>query len=163
CDCFVPMVPFYANTKNRILIRFADVLLMRAEAIIELHRSQVALPLINEIRTRTRNSMQITGYTSDKKVIETYKDWLNINESESDAREGLRWERRLELAMENERFFDLVRWGVAEQTMNAYYHAERSRRSYYATAQFVANKHEYLPIPEAQIRLSKYLYQQNPG
>ncbi|RZF62018.1 RagB/SusD family nutrient uptake outer membrane protein [Sphingobacterium corticibacterium] len=163
CDCFVPMVPFYANTKNRILIRFADVLLMRAEALIELHRPQEALPLINEIRTRAKSSMQFTGYTSDKTLIETYRDGVNINWSESVAREALRWERRLELAMENERFFDLVRWGVAEQTMNAYYHAERSRRSYYASAQFAANKHEYLPIPEAQIRLSKYLYQQNPG
>src|SRR5690606_31317818 len=69
CDCFVPMVPFYANTKNRILIRFADVLLMRAEALIELHRPQEALPLINEIRTRAKSSMQFTGYTSDKTLI----------------------------------------------------------------------------------------------
>lgn len=163
CDCFVPMVPFYANTKNRILIRFADVLLMRAEALIELHRAQEALPLINEIRARAKSSLQFTDYASDKALVETYRDGVNINWSESVAREALRWERRLELAMENGRFFDLVRWGVAEQAMNAYYNAERPRRSYYASAQFAADKHEYLPIPEAQIRLSKYLYQQNPG
>src|SRR5690606_11325651 len=162
-DCFVPIVPFYANTKNRILIRFADVLLMRAEALIELHRPQEALPLINEIRARAKSSMQVTGYISDKTLIETYRDGVNINWSESVAREALRWERRLEVAMDNDRCFDLVRWGVAEQPMNAYCESGRSRRSYYASAQFAANKHEYLPIPEAQIRLSKYLYQQNPG
>lgn len=163
CDCFVPMVPFYANTKNRILIRFADVLLMRAEALIELHRPQEALPLINAIRSRAKSSLQFTNYASDRMFIETYKNGININWSESVAREALRWERRLELAMENGRFFDLVRWGIAAQTMNAYYQAEQPRRSYYASAQFSADKHEYLPIPENQIRLSKYLYQQNPG
>src|SRR5690606_23000955 len=108
--------PVFRSTKNRILIRFADVLLMRAEALIELHRPQEALPLINVIRTRAKSSMQFTGYTSDKTLIEHYKDGVNINWNEAVAREALRWERRLELAMENERFFDLVRWGVAEQT-----------------------------------------------
>src|SRR5690606_6757650 len=129
----------------------------------ELHRPQEALPLINEIRTRAKNSMQFTGYTSDKTLIETYRDGVNINWSESVAREALRWERRLELAMENERFFDLVRWGVAEQTLKAYSNNERSSRSYYDNAQFVAHKHEYMPIQEAQIKVSKYQHQQNPG
>ncbi len=163
CDCFVPMVPFYANTKNRIVLRFADVLLMRAEALIELHRSAEALPLINQVRTRAKNSTALTGYANDKTLIETYKNGDNIVWNEENARKALRWERRLELAMENGRFFDLVRWGIADQAMNAYYDAEKSRRSYYSSAHFTADRNEYLPIPEAQIRLSKYLYKQNPG
>ena len=163
CDCFVPMVPFYANTKNRILLRFADVLLMRAEALIELHRSAEALPLINQVRTRAKNSTSLTGYANDKTLIETYKNGDNIVWTEENARKALRWERRLELAMENGRFFDLVRWGIADQAMNAYYDVEKSRRSYYSSAHFTADRNEYLPIPEAQIRLSKYLYKQNPG
>ncbi|VTP86716.1 RagB/SusD family nutrient uptake outer membrane protein [Sphingobacterium daejeonense] len=163
CDCFVPMVPFYANSKNRIVIRFADVLLMRAEALIELGRHSEALPLINELRTRAKNSLALTGYASGESRIETYQDGINITWSQSTARQALRWERRLELAMENGRFFDLVRWGNAGQAMNEYYGVERTRRSYYANAQFVTDKHEYLPIPEAQITLSKYLYKQNPG
>ncbi len=163
CDCFVPMVPFYANTKNRIVLRFADVMLIRAEALIELHRSQEALPLINQIRTRAKNSMTLTGYASDKALVETYKNGDNINWNEENARKALRWERRLEMAMENGRFFDLVRWGIAEKAMNAYYDSEKSRRSYYSVAHFTADKNEYLPIPESQIRLSKYLYKQNPG
>ncbi|MGE8302127.1 MAG: RagB/SusD family nutrient uptake outer membrane protein, partial [Sphingobacterium paramultivorum] len=163
CDCFVPMVPFYANTKNRIVLRFADVLLMRAEALIELHRSAEALPLINQVRTRAKNSTSLTGYANDKTLIETYKNGDNIVWTEENARKALRWERRLELAMENGRFFDLVRWGIADQAMNAYYDVEKSRRSYYSSAHFTADRNEYLPIPEAQIRLSKYLYKQNPG
>ncbi len=163
CDCFVPMVPFYANSKNRILIRYADILLMRAEALIELGRSSEAFPLINQVRTRAKNSVLFTGYASDRMHIETYRDGINITWNESSARQALRWERRLELAMENGRFFDLVRWGVAEQAMNEYYGVEKTRRAYYSAAQFSANKHEYLPIPEAQIRMSKFLYEQNPG
>lgn len=163
CDCFVPMVPFYANTKNRIVIRFADVLLMRAEALIELHRSQEALPLINQVRIRAKNSVTLTGYATDKMLIETYKNGENIIWNEENARKALRWERRLELAMENGRFFDLVRWGIAGESMNAYYDVEKSRRSYYASSHFTDDKYEYLPIPEAQIRLSKYLYKQNAG
>jgi len=163
CDCFVPMAPFFANTKNRIVLRVADVLLMRAEALIELHRPAEALPLINQLRIRAKNSATMTGYATDKMLVETYKNGDNIIWNEENARKALRAERRLELAMENGRFFDLVRWGIADQTMNAYYETEKSRRSYYAVAHFTANKSEYLPIPEAQVRLSKYLYKQNPG
>lgn len=95
--------------------------------------------------------------------IDIYRDGINCTWDESFARQALRWERRLELAMENGRFFDLVRWGIAEQVMNQYYNVERMRRPYYSSAQFNANQHEYLPIPEAQIRLSKFMYEQNPG
>ncbi|WP_324756109.1 RagB/SusD family nutrient uptake outer membrane protein [Sphingobacterium thalpophilum] len=163
CDCFVPMPPFFANTKNRIVLRLADVLLMRAEALIELHRPAEALPLINQVRIRAKNSITMTGYAADRMLIDTYKNGENIVWNEENARQAVRWERRLELAMENGRFFDLVRWGIASQTMNTYYGTEKSRRSYYANAHFTADRNEYLPIPEAQIRLSKYLYKQNPG
>ena len=163
CDCFVNMDPFYANSKNRILIRYADVLLMRAEALIELGRAAEALPLINQVRSRAGNSESFTQYATDRTLIETYRDGINITWNEETARRALRWERRLELAMENGRFFDLVRWGIAAQAMNEYYDAERTRRPYYSAAQFNADKHEYLPIPEAQIRLSRFMYEQNPG
>jgi hypothetical protein len=83
--------------------------------------------------------------------------------NEDFARQALRWERRLEFAMENGRFFDLVRWGIAHDVMNNYYNVEKSRRYYYGGAHFIKNKHEYLPIPEQQIKFSKYLYEQNAG
>lgn len=163
CDCFVPMVPFYANTKNRILIRHADVLLMKAEALIELHRSNEALPIINSVRNRAKNSTGMIAYANNFVDIQLYQNGVNCNWTEEFARKALRWERRLELAMEGGRFFDLVRWGVAEQVMNEYYDTEQRRRSYYASANFTRNKHEYLPIPEQQIKFSKYLYKQNVG
>lgn len=163
CDCFIEMVPFYANTKNRILIRYADVLLMKAEALIELHRSGEALSLINSVRNRAKNSTSLISYASGEINISLYKDGVNCVWSEDFARQALRWERRLELAMENGRFFDLVRWGIAENVMNTYYNTERSRRYYYSGAQFTKNKHEYLPVPEAQIKFSKYVYEQNVG
>ncbi|MDR1593667.1 MAG: RagB/SusD family nutrient uptake outer membrane protein [Prevotellaceae bacterium] len=162
CDCFVPMVPFYANTKNRILIRYADVLLMRAEALIESGRFADALPLINQIRNRAKVSTGLIGFAGNTE-IQPYTDGVNCTWNQDFARKALRWERRLELAMEGGRFFDLVRWGISEQTMNEYYDVEQNRRYYYSGAFFVKNKHEYLPVPEQQIKFSKYLYKQNPG
>ena len=46
------------------------------------------------------------------------------------ARKALQWERRLEFATEGPRFFDLVRWGIAEQTLNAYINVEKNRRTF---------------------------------
>jgi starch-binding outer membrane protein, SusD/RagB family len=163
CDCFVPMVPFYANTKNRILIRHADLLLMKAEALVELKRSNEALPIINSVRNRAKNSTGMIPYANDFVDIQLYQNGVNCNWTEEFAREAVRWERRLEMAMEGGRFFDLVRWGVSEKVMNEYYDTEQTRRSYYASANFTRNKHEYLPIPEQQIKFSKYLYKQNVG
>ena len=163
CDCFVPMVPFSANTKNRIIIRHADLLLMKAEALIELNRSTEAWPIINSIRNRAKNSTEMRQYANGFVDIKLYQDGVNCNWTQDFARQALRWERRLELAMEGGRFFDLARWGVTEQVMNEYYNSEKTRRTYYAGANFTKNKHEYLPIPEQQIKFSKYLYKQNVG
>jgi hypothetical protein len=79
------------------------------------------------------------------------------------ARQALQWERRLEFATEGHRFFDLVRWGIAEQTLNEYIAVEKVRRPYLATAKFTAGRDEYLPIPQSEITFTKGLYQQNPG
>ncbi len=101
--------PFRANTKNKIVIRYADVVLMRAEALIELDREKEALPLINEIRERAKKSTGLIDYAENVDIA-LYVDNVNCNWTKPYAREALRWERRLELAMESQRFFDLVRW-----------------------------------------------------
>jgi hypothetical protein len=75
----------------------------------------------------------------------------------------MQWERRLEFATEGERFFDLVRWGMAEQTLNAYISIEKTRRTFLATAKFTAGRDEYLPIPQSEITFTNGLYKQNPG
>ncbi len=79
------------------------------------------------------------------------------------ARTALQWERRLEFATEGSRFFDLVRWGIAEPTLNAYIDVEKNRRTFLATAKFTAGRDEYLPIPQSEITFTNGLYKQNPG
>ncbi|HKK42003.1 MAG TPA: RagB/SusD family nutrient uptake outer membrane protein, partial [Bacteroidales bacterium] len=95
--------------------------------------------------------------------IQTYQDGVNCNWTQDFARKALRWERRLEFAMESPRFFDLVRWGIAAETLNAYVSSESARRPYLSSAHFRKNQDEYLPIPNTEITLSEGLYVQNTG
>jgi starch-binding outer membrane protein, SusD/RagB family len=165
CPCLVQVGPFYANTKNRIIIRYADVLLMKAEALIELGRHAEALPLINQVRLRAKNSTGLLkmadGSFESNFKLGTYPN--NASWTQAYAREALRWERRLELALEGNRFFDLVRWGIADTYMNAYFEVEKTKRAYLKIGHFTKNRDEYCPIPDKQIRFSKGLYVQNFG
>ena len=86
---------------------------MRAEALIELGRYTEALPLINQVRTRAKISTSLISFATNLD-ISTYEDGVNCTWTQDYARKALRWERRLEFAMEGSRFFDLVRWGIAD-------------------------------------------------
>lgn len=154
--------PFRANTKNKIVIRYADVVLMRAEALIELDREKEALPLINDIRERAKKSTGLIDYAENVDIA-LYVDNVNCNWTKPYAREALRWERRLELAMESQRFFDLVRWGIADSVINTFYKEEAPKRTYYEDAHFEKNRAEYVPVPQQQINFSKQVYKQNYG
>ena len=152
---------------NWKLIRYADVLLWKAEALIELGRQDEALPLINQIRRRAKNSSYVTDWDDPSQpaahyLINEYKPGENCTWTQDYARKALRFERKLEMAMEGERFFDLVRWGVAGEVMNDYFNYERTVRPYMGEAVFTHGKDEYLPIPSDQIELSHGLYTQNP-
>ena len=145
----------------------ADVILWKAEALIELGRQDEALPLINEIRTRAKNSTALLkmangNYESNFK-IDTYQPGVNCTWTKEFARQALRWERRLEFAMEGSRFFDLVRWGIADTYLNAYFQTEKTKRDYLKDGLFTKNRDEYAPIPLNQIRFSHDLYKQNYG
>jgi len=111
--------PFMGTAKNYDILRYDDVLLMQAEAYIQLGQQDKALPLINQIRARAATS---TGRL--KKLDGTYPSKYNIKEysatnwTKEYAFKALQWERRLEFATEGSRFFDLVRWGIAEPTLN---------------------------------------------
>jgi starch-binding outer membrane protein, SusD/RagB family len=159
--------PFFGSAKNSVVIRYADVLLWKAEALIELGRHNEALPLINQIRERARNSTgrlhMADGAPAGNYHVEPYRPGVNIDWTQENARQALRWERRLEFAMEGHRFFDLVRWGIAAETLNGYFEVERTRRDYLRDGLFRAGRDEYLPIPQQQIDFSEGLYQQNPG
>ncbi|GAB3243817.1 RagB/SusD family nutrient uptake outer membrane protein [Hymenobacter seoulensis] len=156
--------PFMSSSKNWAIIRYADVLLWKAEALIELNRASEALPLINQVRERAQNSTAKLKNASGGN-ISNYKIGLYSpgQWSQQYAREALRFERRLEFALEGYRFFDLVRWGIAAPYLNTYFDKEKTKRQYLQTARFTAGRDEYLPIPLNQINFSKGLYKQNPG
>lgn len=161
-EYYVKTGAWYANSKNTIVIRYADVLLMRAEALIELGRYTEALPLINQVRTRAKISTSLISFATNLD-ISTYEDGVNCTWTQDYARKALRWERRLEFAMEGSRFFDLVRWGIADSVMNNYYLNEANKHTYYQGAVFTKNKNEYVPVPIEQIDYSKGNYKQNYG
>ncbi|RVU00420.1 RagB/SusD family nutrient uptake outer membrane protein [Mucilaginibacter limnophilus] len=167
CDCFVNVAPFFGNTKTRILIRYADVMLFKAEALIELGRQTEALPLINEIRARAANSTaklkMVNGQPISKYNVKQYVPGVNITWDQDNARKALRFERRLEMALEGERFFDLMRWGIADQVMNQFFEDERGTRTIYQGAHFTKGRDEFLPVPQNQIFWSEGRYVQNPG
>jgi len=156
--------PFMGTARNYDIIRFDDVLLMQAEAYIELGQQDKAMLIINQIRKRAASS---TGRL--KKIDGTYasnynvKEYTSVGWTQDYARIALQWERRLEFATEGERFFDLVRWGKAESILNNYISIEKSRRTFLATAKFTAGRDEYLPIPQSEIIFTNGLYKQNPG
>lgn len=164
---FRPVGSFFGSAKNTDIIRYDDILLMNAEALIELGRQSEALPVINQVRMRASNSTTMTkksdGSTPLNYNVQPYVDGQNIIWTQENARQALRWERRLEFAMESWRFFDLVRWGIADEVLNSYFETERERRAFLQTAMFTKNRNEYLPIPQQQIDLSEGLYIQNPG
>ena len=154
---------YWASSMNRIVFRYADVLLMRAEAYAQLGQPDQAVNLVNQLRTRAAGSTQmISNYQSAygvKMYVANYKGTY----TKDAAVRIVKMERRLELAMESERFFDLVRWGDAATVINKYYAEEIDNNAFYGEAHFTANKNEYLPIPFQQLSASNGHYTQNIG
>jgi hypothetical protein len=165
---------------NIHLFRYADLLLMLAEAEVESGSLENARAIVNQIRARAAVKAQGTGCspaltvscTSDRALLTvpindpsitwaTYQigqytvPWTD----QAAARTSVRFERRLELAMEGQRFFDLRRWGIAETMLNAYLNgmaggAEKTRRAQLASSETFVARHNLFPIPDLQIQLS---------
>ncbi|WP_428331066.1 RagB/SusD family nutrient uptake outer membrane protein [Mucilaginibacter sp.] len=159
--------PFMSSSKDWEVIRYSDVLLMKAEALIQMGQETQALPLINMVRQRAINStallVQANGATTSNYHMDVYKPGINCTWTNAYAMQALMFERRLEFAMEGYRFFDLVRWGIAADYLNSYFAVEKGRTSHLTDANFTKNRDEYLPIPLNQINFSKGLYKQNTG
>jgi hypothetical protein len=162
----VGWVPIQLNSVNMHIFRYADMLLMLAEAEVEAGALENARTIVNQIRARAGQTAQGPG--TDRATIavpinDSRITWANYRigqynapwTNQADARTRVRYERRLELAMEGQRFFDLQRWGIAAATLNTYLAAEKSRRLYLAAAEAFAPRHRYYPIPAIQIELSK--------
>ncbi len=157
--------PWGASELNWQIIRYADLLLYKAEALIELGEDlETARQLINRVRQRAQNSEYVKDFNDPTKDAANYKIGLYPAEgwTQDYARKALRTEMRLEKALEGERFFDLVRWGIAQDVMTRYFEAEKDQRVYYQVAKFDAGE-EYFPIPVAQYNFSLGRYTQNPG
>jgi starch-binding outer membrane protein, SusD/RagB family len=152
------------TAKNYNIIRFADVLLMAAEAEIEVGSLTLAQEYINRVRNRAANP---AGFVPNAPANYVIKPYTAPFASQDVARKAVRFERRLELALEGHRFFDLVRWGIAAEVLNAYWTTEKGRRGYLnSSAGFTKGKNEYYPIPNPIIEVAKRdgnLLEQNPG
>jgi hypothetical protein len=156
------------NSKNEIAIRYDRVLLWKAEILIRLGREQEALPIINEIRQRAANSTGLLKFADESPTlpykISLYEDGVNCSWTNDFAWKTLMWEDRLEFAMEGERWYDLVRWGVAESVLNAYFAKEYPRgRPWMKDGHFTAGRDEFMPIPQPQMNYSYGVYKQNVG
>ncbi len=185
------------NSVNIHIFRYADLLLMLAEAEVEAGSLENARAIVNQIRARAGAKAQGCGYTASNNVQATYPQCAGdsriavpINDpsitwatyqvgqylipwtNQATARQAVRDERRLELAMEGQRFFDLRRWGIADQVLNAYINgvaggSEKARRLQLGNAEPFTSKHFLYPIPDLQIQLSTVngtsTLKQNPG
>lgn len=141
------------SPKNNIQIRYADVLLMYAEACCESGDLPSAKAALKEVRDRAGLSQ--FPYTA---VIQGQT--VTFNDNQEDLRKAIRHERRVELAMEGHRWFDLTRWGIAKETMDTYMAGETEEaKELYGT--FQKGKHELFPIPSKEIDLSGI--EQNPN
>jgi hypothetical protein len=165
--------PTQMDANNVNLIRFADVLLWAAECEIELGNPEKARAYVNHVRTRAAD---VTGWVyknseydasigkyktqttpADNYLINTYP--TGAFNDKTYALKAIRFERKLELAMEGQRFFDLARWDngtgtVMAPELNAFADIEKQRPTIFAinlTAAFTPKKNEYYPIPQTQI------------
>ncbi len=155
----------WASSMNRVVLRYADVLLMRAEALAQLNQTAEAIALVNQVRDRAAGmaTNSIVSNYSTKYGVHYAVGKYNGSYSKDEAMKIIKMERRLELAMECERFFDLVRWGDAATVINRYYTTESQKMSFLVGSQFTANMNEYLPIPKEQMSASNGHYTQNCG
>jgi starch-binding outer membrane protein, SusD/RagB family len=152
-------------TMNYCIIRYADVLLMAAEAEVEAGSVEKAREYVNLVRTRAASPagmVQKGGANAAKYVITTYAaPWTD----KVAARKAVQFERKIELSGEGHRFFDLVRWGTAAAELNAYLSFEgKVLTTALGGATFTTGKSELQPLPQDQIDLQGAgVLKQNPG
>ena len=156
--------PWAKGALDQAIIKISDVMLWKAEALIELNSIADAMTIINQIRNRAKNSPYVYDFNNTSQNAANYQIGLYPTAvSQQVARKALRMERRLELHNEGHHFYDLVRWGDAANWINDYMFKESSKRFYYSGANFDAGRDEYLPIPQIEIDASGGVYKQRQG
>ena len=149
---------------NYHIMRYADVLLMYAEAAVETGDISTALELVNRIRNRAKNSNYVQAVDGSGDAanyqIEPYASFPD----QSYARKAVRFERRLEFGCEAHRLFDLRRWAIAPEVMNEYYINEsRTIPTFGDKVGTYTQKYNAFPIPINAIDQSGDILKQNPG
>lgn len=165
------MPPGYADPNktdvNFCILRYADVVLMAAEAYAELGDAPKAWELINRVRERAGATAVTSANYKDFYKAPKVHDLPFISDSDEAGRlrTALYWERGFELALEGIRKFDLLRWGIMGDALKLFGEKTDSRIiSYTAGSNFIKGKHELLPIPQDEMQVNKYLQNiNNPG
>ncbi len=149
---------------NYHIIRYADVLLMAAEAYVETGELGLALDLVNQVRNRAKNMTYLKSVDNPNQDAANYsiEPYGSFPDAEF-ARKAVRFERRLELGVEGHRLFDLRRWGVATEVMNAYIANESRTLTGMASVNAYTATYDIFPIPLGAIDLSGGILNQNPG
>ncbi|SHM74938.1 Starch-binding associating with outer membrane [Chitinophaga sp. CF418] len=156
------------NAINYNLIRYADVLLLAAECEAQLQNFDAAEAYVNIVRQRAaqpastvyrykNNNAPMDGFSNVPAAsykVAPYPAGAFASKGQAYALKAVYFERKLELAMEGHRFFDLVRWGVADQVLNAFFAFEGALTLDIQGASFAKGTNEYFAIPQRQIDLS---------
>jgi hypothetical protein len=151
------------NALNVNVIRLADVYLMAAECEVELGNLGRALTLVNDIRARAALLPAATEKVAGGAPAATYRvSPYPAFPSQTYARDAVRFERRLELAMEGHRFYDLVRWGILKPTLESYYNFESGFLPAFKGVT-IGEEDNFFPIPQDQLDRSSGILKQNPG
>lgn len=153
--------PWGASALNYCIIRYSDIVLLKAEALIEQNKQlDEARTLINDVRKKAQRSID-GNYTPQD--LDPFNANYNVGLYPSEgwtqeyARKAVRMERRLELAMEGNRWFDLLRWNTAVSTVNAYMQSEQRYHTYYA-GNSITEDELYFPVPYEEVNNSNGLY-----
>lgn len=153
--------PWGASGLNFNLIRYADILLLKAEAEVELNQNlDDARALVNQVRQKAERSVDASYSPVDldpNKAFYAVGLYPAAGWTQDYARKAVRMERRLELAMEGNHWFDLVRWGDVVSTVNNYMKSEAKLRSYYDGASLTSEE-VYLPVPVSEVDNAHGLY-----
>ncbi len=179
---------YWANTEltanNYNVMRYADLLLLAAEAEVQVGSLAQAQTYVNMVRNRaadptgwvyaggatydaTKSQYSPQTTPADNYMVAPYPPGYFTDKNTAMA--AIQRERYMELGMEGHRFFDLVRWGIADVTLNNYIATDRIAKTSLVSvgANFVKGKSELFPIPQAQIDIlnakGKTILKQNPG
>ena len=158
--------PWAGGALNYPFLKISEIMLIKAEALIELNQNlDEARDLINQIRDRAKNTPYVKRFSNPSVNAANYQ--INLYPAtgwtQEYARKALRFEKRLELCLEGHRFFDLLHWGIAKATIDAYHNTEKIKRTYLAAATYTAPKIDYYPIPQAEIDISRGVLKQDPN